>query len=126
MKKVKIFLCALFVVCLLPITATASSGWDYLGEQSLNSNGAESDIFASTGGDYMICRDNYTGPQGKVKVELWEYDPESANDYVGYRNIARGECGIFRDIGKFVDGGNEAEFYAESRTSSSIHLIFYD
>ncbi|MCA1024661.1 MULTISPECIES: hypothetical protein [Cytobacillus] len=126
MKKVKASLCALLVICLIPITATASSGWDYLGEQSLSSNGAESEIYASTGGDYMICRDNYVGPKGKVKVELWEYDPESYNDYVGYRNIARGECGIFRSIGKFVDGGNEAEFFAKSRTSSNIHLIFYD
>ncbi|TCP18729.1 hypothetical protein EV207_1693 [Scopulibacillus darangshiensis] len=126
MKKFKISVMALVAALLVPSSAFASSGWDYLGEETLYSNGAESHVYASTGGDYMICRDAYVGPAGALKVELWEYDPESYNDYVGTRYIKRGECGVFRGIGNFVDGGNEAEFFAKSRTSSNMHLIFYD
>lgn len=109
MKKFRMSVLVLAAALLFP-SATFASGWDYLGEQSLFSNGAESDQFASTGGDYKICRDSYVGPAGKLKVELWEYDPDSYNDYVGVRYLDRGECGIFRGIGSFVDGGNEAEF----------------
>ncbi|KON66461.1 hypothetical protein AKG34_26320 [Peribacillus butanolivorans] len=125
MKMFKMSAVALVAALLFP-SATFASGWDYLGEQSLFTNGAESDQFPSTGGDYKICRDSYVGPSGKLKVELWEYDPDSYNDYVGVRYLARGECGIFRGIGNFVDGGNEAEFFAKSRTDSDMHLIFYD
>ncbi|PJN90640.1 hypothetical protein [Bacillus sp. mrc49] len=125
MKKFRMSVVVLAAALLFP-SATFASGWDYLGEQSLFSNGAESDQFASTGGDYKICRDSYVGPAGKLKVELWEYDPDSYNDYVGVRYLDRGECGIFRGIGSFVDGGNEAEFFAKSRTNSDMHLIFYD
>ncbi|MCP1126297.1 hypothetical protein NKR74_23875 [Bacillus sp. 3103sda1] len=109
-----------------PFSEAFSSGWDYLGEETLYSNGAESHVYASTGGDYKICRDSYVGPAGKLKVELWEYDPDSYNDYVGVRYLARGECGIFRNIGGFVDGGNEAEFFAKSRSSSTMRIIFFD
>ena len=125
MKMFKMSAVALLAALLFP-SSTFASGWDYLGEQSLYSNGAESDVFASTGGDYKICRDSYVGPAGKLKVELWEYDPDSYNDYVGVRYLDRGQCGIFRGIGNFVDGGNEAEFFAKSRTNSDMHLIFYD
>ncbi|MBZ5753409.1 hypothetical protein [Metabacillus rhizolycopersici] len=125
MKKFKMSVVALVVALLIP-SSTFASGWDYLGEESLFSNGDESDVYASTGGDYKICRDPYVGPAGKLKVELWEYDPESYNDYVGTRYIERGKCGYFWGIGKFVDGGNEAEFFAKSKTDSDMHLIFYD
>ncbi|MDP1427120.1 hypothetical protein Q8G31_24915 [Priestia megaterium] len=124
MKKFKISVLALVAALLVPSSAFAS-GWDYLGEETLYSNGAESHVYASGGGDYMICRDPYVGPAGEVKVELWEYDPESYNDYVGAKYIARGKCGYFYSIGGFVDG-DQAEFFAKSRTSSTIHLIFYD
>lgn len=103
-----------------------SSGWDYLGEETLYSNGAESYVYASTGGDYKICRAAEVGSTSKLKVELWEYDPDSYNDYVGVRYLGPGECGVFRNIGGFVDGGNEAEFFAKSRSSSKMHLIFFD
>ncbi|RAN85577.1 hypothetical protein B5P41_34225, partial [Bacillus sp. SRB_28] len=72
------------------------------------------------------CRDSYVGSTSKLKVELWEYDPDSFNDYVGVRYLAPGECGVFRNIGGFVDGGNQAEFFAKSRSSSKMHLSFWD
>ncbi|MFE5430708.1 hypothetical protein [Peribacillus simplex] len=125
MKKFKMSVVALVAALLFP-SSTFASGWDYLGEQSLYSNGAESDVFASTGGDYKICRDSYVGPAGKLKVDLYEYDPDSYNDFVGTRYIERGKCAYFWGIGNFVDGGNEAEFFAKSRTNSDMHLIFYD
>ena len=124
MKKFKISVLALVAALLVPSSAFAS-GWDYLGEETLYSYGAESHVYASGGGDYKICRDPYVGPAGEVKVELWEYDPESYNDYVGAKYIARGKCGYFYNIGGFVDG-DQAEFFAKSRTSSTIRLIFYD
>ncbi|OAS85894.1 MULTISPECIES: hypothetical protein [Metabacillus] len=125
MKKFKMSVVALVAALLVP-SSTFASGWDYLGEESLYSNGAESHVYASGGGDYKICRDAYVGPAGEVKVELWEYDPESYNDYVGARYIGRGKCGYFYNIGGFVDGGSQAEFFAKSRTSSTIHLSFWD
>lgn len=103
-----------------------SSGWDYLGEETLYSNGAESYVYASTGGDYKICRTAEVGSTSKLKVKLWEYGPDSYNDYVGVRYLGPGECGIFRNISSFVDEGNEAEFFAKSRSSSKIQLTFFD
>ncbi|MED1060409.1 hypothetical protein [Bacillus mycoides] len=135
MKKLKMSMMAFvttLLVLLVPFSTFAntidpfSSGWDYLGEQTLYSNGAESDVYASTGGDYKICRAAEVGSTSKLKVELWEYDPDSYNDYVGVRYLGPGECGVFRNIGGFVDGGNEAEFFAKSRSSSKMHLIFFD
>ncbi|MBP1079713.1 MULTISPECIES: hypothetical protein [Bacillus] len=133
MKKFKMIVVALVAALLVPSYTFASSigtlgagEWDYLGEETLYSNGAESHVYASTGGDYRICRDKYVGPDSELKVELWEYDPTSYNDYVGTRYLGSGECGVFRGIGSFVDGGDEAEFFAKSRTSSDMHLIFYD
>ncbi|WP_257143172.1 hypothetical protein [Bacillus toyonensis] len=83
MKKFKMSMVA-FVTTLLvlsvPFSTFAntidpfSSGWDYLGEQTLYSNGAESDVYASTDGDYKICRAAEVGSTSKLKVELWEYD----------------------------------------------------
>ncbi|MGG0239195.1 hypothetical protein [Bacillus rhizoplanae] len=135
MKKFKMSVVA-FVTTLLALLVPSSTfantiepfsaGWDYLGEETLYSNGAESEIYASTGGDYKICRASGVGSTSKLKVELWEYDPDSSNDYVGVRYLAPGECGVFRNIGGFVDGGNEAEFFAKSRSSSYMHLIFFD
>ncbi|MBP1082990.1 MULTISPECIES: hypothetical protein [Bacillus] len=132
MKNLKMIVVALVAALLVPSSTFASSieplssGWDYLGEETLYSYGAESHVYASTGGDYKICRDRYVGPDSDLKVELWEYDPTSYNDYVGTRYLKPGECGYFWGIGNFVDGGNEAEFFAKSRTSSDMHLIFYD
>lgn len=132
MKKFTMSIVALVAALLVPSSTFASSiepfssGWDYLGEETLYSNGAESHVYASTGGDYKICRDRYVGSTSKLKVELWEYDPDSYNDYVGVRYLAPGECGVFRNIGGFVDGGNEAEFFAKSRSSSTMRLIFFD
>ncbi|MCR8860924.1 hypothetical protein NQ113_27640 [Bacillus pseudomycoides] len=132
MKKFRMSVVALIAALLVPSSTFAytidplgAGEWDYLGEETLSSNGAESHVYASGGGDYMICRDPYVGPAGELKVELWEYDPDSYNDYVGTRYIARGKCGVFKDIGRFVDG-SQAEFFAKSRSSSSMHLIFYD
>ncbi|MGW6663531.1 MULTISPECIES: hypothetical protein [Peribacillus] len=125
MKKFLMSVVALVAALLVP-SSTFASGWDYLGEETLYSNGAESHVYTSTGGDYKICRDPYVGPAGKLKVELWEYDPDSYNDHVGTRYIERGKCGYFWGIGNFVDGGNEAEFFTKSRTDSDLHLIFFD
>ena len=132
MKKFKMSVVALVAALLVPSSALANTinplgagEWDYLGEETLYSYGAESHVYASGGGDYKICRDSYVGPSGDVKVELWEYDPDSYNDYVGARYLARGECGYFYNIGGFVDG-SQAEFFAKSRTSSTIHLSFWD
>lgn len=101
-------------------------GLGYLGEETFYSNGAESHVYASTGRGYRICRDPYVGPAGKLKGDLWEYDAESYNDYVGTRYIERSKCRYFWGIGKFVDGGNEAELFAKSRATSDMHLNFYD
>ncbi|MCM3718975.1 hypothetical protein [Fictibacillus phosphorivorans] len=131
MKTFKMVVAAMVVLLLatpsssLAANLAGAGSWDYLGEETLYSNGAESHVYASGGGDYMICRDRNVGPSGEVKVELWEYDPESYNDYVGARYLSAGECGIFRSIGGFVDGA-QAEFFAKSRTSSTIHISFFD
>ncbi|MCU4786763.1 hypothetical protein OCF11_20410 [Bacillus cereus] len=135
MKKLKISMMA-FVTTLLvlsvPFSTFAntiepfSSGWEYLGEETLYSNGTESYVYASTGGDYKICRTAEVGSTSKLKVELWAYSPDSFNVYVGVRYLGPGECEISRNIGYFVNGGNEAEFFAKSRSSSKIQLIFFD
>ncbi|WP_257205860.1 hypothetical protein [Bacillus wiedmannii] len=83
MKKFKISMMAFvttLLVLLVPSSTFAntiepfSSGWDYLGEETLYSNGAESYVYASTGGDYKICRAAEVGSTSKLKVELWAYD----------------------------------------------------
>lgn len=132
-KKFKMSILALVAAWLVPSSTFANTinplgagEWDYLGEETLSSYGAESHVYASGGGDYKVCRDPYVGPAGELKVELWEYDPDSYNDYVGTRYIARGKCAVFQGISGFVDGGNQAEFFAKSRSSSSMRLIFFD
>lgn|SRR5699024_6339189 len=123
-KKVKMSIVALVTALLIPSSALASP-WTYVGEETLPRNGYESDVYPSKGNNYRICRDDFTGPD-KVKVELWEYDPLDPNDYVGTRYIEKGECGYFWNIDPHVDGGDEAEFFAKSRTDSSFHLMFWD
>jgi hypothetical protein len=124
MKMFKMSAVVLVTALLFP-SSTFASSWNYLGKETLYSKGAESHQYPSTGGDYRICRDS-SGSDKIMKVELWEYDLDNWNDWVGTRYLEPGECGVFREIGDMVDGGDEAEFFAKSGTSGQIHLYFYD
>ncbi|WP_257349828.1 hypothetical protein [Pseudalkalibacillus decolorationis] len=122
LKKISAVLFAFVCMFMFPFLSVNAGGWDYLGGESFYE---DSHVHSSTGGDYRVCRDS-SGPSRAIEVELWEYDPESYNDYVGQRYLSPGECGVFRSIGGFVDGGNEAEFFAKNRSSSLIYATFWD
>jgi hypothetical protein len=58
---------------------------------------------------------------------LYEYDPDNADDRVGYVYLYSGACGAFRNIGGFVDGDNKrAEFYVYKDFGGTATVSFYD
>lgn len=106
LKKISAgFLASAFVLA-TPFTVFASSGWDYVGGDAFSYS---SRVFYSTGGDFKFCL--RTGsPTGSYA--LFEDDEEgNPDEYVGARTLKAGECAVFSDINRFVDGDNKkAEF----------------
>ncbi|MCK6258967.1 hypothetical protein LCY76_20560 [Fictibacillus sp. KIGAM418] len=101
---------------------SGSGSWDYIGWDTFTK---ESEIFRSGGGDFKYCRDKYDS--GTDVIELWEYDPESYNDYVGSRSVAPGDCEVFNSIGGFTDGTDgQAEFFLKKSSTRYANVYFYD
>ncbi|ASN05344.1 hypothetical protein [Virgibacillus necropolis] len=135
MKKIGLSFIALAFALVIPFSsADASSGWDYVKSSKMTYNSTygfyDTANASSTGGDLkLIAVDK--NKDYRFSVELWEYDPGSGNDdYVGYTYFERvQDHGIFRNIGRFVDGSNHrAEFYAKSYDSDtkSVYIQFWD
>ncbi|MGM0884594.1 MAG: hypothetical protein ACQEXQ_26600 [Bacillota bacterium] len=102
------------------ITPMGAGEWDYLGSSTFVNSSA---IAKSSGGDFLVCLES--GPSGYYN--LYEYDPDNADDKVGYVYLYPGACGAFRSIGGFVDGDNQrAEFYVYKAWGGTATVSFYD
>ncbi|MBA4602841.1 hypothetical protein [Thermoactinomyces mirandus] len=94
--------------------------WDYVGSSTFVSSSAYA---RSGGGDFMFC----LNPGPSTYYYLYEYDPDNADEYVGYVYLKAGQCGVFRNIGKYVDGKNKkAEFYVAKNVGETAHVDFWD
>ncbi|MDU0155840.1 hypothetical protein [Bacillus cabrialesii] len=142
--KTKVFVAFLFCISLLCAglnsnIASASSGWDRVNSDTSVTIGpnvfVRTDYYTtkSSGGDFAI---KFNKPaqniHGEIKVQLWEFDPNNGDDYVGTRTISgSGGWAIFRGIGKYVDGSNKrAEFYIKVKGNGDrpdwVAVTFYD
>lgn len=102
------------------VSPLGAGEWDYLGSSTFTTSSA---IAHSSGGDFLVCLNS--GPSGYYN--LYEYDPNNADDRVGYVYLTPGDCGAFRSIGGFVDGDNKkAEFYVYKSFGGSATVSFYD
>ncbi|MEU6196387.1 hypothetical protein [Streptomyces sp. NPDC047061] len=107
--------------------AQASSGWDYIGVTEFPRNSSDyirtTGNALSTGGDLEACIT--TASTKSHAYDLWEYDPNNADDFVDAVNGSG--CWIFRDIGKYVDGdNNRAEFYIGTYDDDALRVYWYD
>ncbi|MGA8941920.1 MAG: hypothetical protein WB502_04280 [Thermoactinomyces sp.] len=108
------------VVSYLDVLPMGPGEWDYVGSSAFVSYSAYAQ---SGGGDFMFCLNS--GPS--TYYYMYEYDPDNADEYVGYVYLRAGQCGVFRDIGKFVDGNNKkAEFYVAKNVGGTAHVDFWD
>lgn len=108
----------------MPMTVSASSGWDYVGHAEFY---YQSPVVESTGGDFEACLQGTTGWSGYVT--MWEYDADSSDEKVGERYIGPGHCARWDNIGSFVDGSsnNVAEFYlTKPSDGKQLKVNFYD
>ncbi|TCW41679.1 hypothetical protein EDC32_1011346 [Laceyella sacchari] len=94
--------------------------WDYVGSSTFTYSSAYA---YSGGGDFMVCL--ASGPS--TTYYLYEYDPNNADEFVGYVYLSAGQCGVFRGIGGYVDGDNKkAEFYVEKDVGGTATVDFWD
>lgn len=105
--------------------AQASSGWDYIGDTKfpIGTDYIRSGQALSTGGDIQACI--VTGSTTKHAYDLWEYDPNNSDEFVG--SVSGSGCWIWRNIGKYVDGDNKrAEFYIGTYDNEALWVHWYD
>ncbi|WP_128381876.1 hypothetical protein [Streptomyces cavernae] len=107
--------------------AQASSGWDYIGTTDFPVSTADYirtiGNALSTGGDIQACITS--GSTRARAYDLWEYDPNNDDEFVGA--VDNAGCWIWRDIGKYVDGDNKrAEFYIGTYDNEALWVKWYD
>lgn len=125
MKKKSLF-AALAISLIIPTSAFASSGWDYVGASTFVK---QSVVVNSTGGDFKVCQTSGKGGN----VALWENDAGANPDdsVEGFmtpgRYLAPGQCAVW-DVRDMVDGDNKkAELYVvKAGDGNSISVKFYD
>ncbi|WP_431997307.1 hypothetical protein [Streptomyces fungicidicus] len=101
---------AMSLISISPASAD-SSGWQNLGNSNFHSCGTycHTDVFSSGGG---YVRTYLYTPSSNIKsVQVWEYDPDNADDFIITLDLADY---WYKDcyVGNFTDGSNgEAEIY---------------
>lgn len=141
LKQISIAILSLMCVLIIPFSTVSASDegqvasvvsdptdilplgageWDYVGSSTFVSSSAYA---RSGGGDFMVCLNS--GPT--TYYYLYEYDPDNADEYVGYVYLRAGQCGVFRSIGDYVDGDNKrAEFYVAKNSGGTASVDFWD
>lgn len=114
-----------FIFALIsPFSVFAGAGeWDYLGTQTYIYS---SKPVYSGGGDFKVCLSSNMNIS--LSLHLYEDDAgDNPDEYVGSNYFSPGECHVFSNIGKYVDGdNNKAEFYVSDYTGKYITVTFYD
>lgn len=109
------------------ITPFAGNGtWDLIGTRTIAGWTHGDKPVYSTGGDLKVC---YTsgGNGGPYTATLAEKDYGSTD--VATATLYRGDCTIFRNLNKWVDGDNKkAEFfiYFKDERTTGVTLKYYD
>ncbi|MBD8028676.1 hypothetical protein H9636_18775 [Ureibacillus sp. Re31] len=105
------------------ITPMDAGQWDQIGQQTFTGITGLTTLttqkFNSYGGDF---RTSFHYQEQNLRVQLWEYDPDNADDLVKDWQTVYGHGGglDFRSIGSFVDGTDgKAEFYLVIKTTDS-------
>jgi hypothetical protein len=102
--------------------------WDYKGERSTVSLDDPSSSYRveSGGGDFMFQIES--SPVGGADYYLYEYDPNSEDEYVGWCHLYPDDLAcVAEDIGNYVDGSNNrAEFYLREEFSGSARVDYWD
>ncbi|WP_163528092.1 hypothetical protein [Halobacillus ihumii] len=123
-SKLKVSMFVLLIFVLIPSTVLASSGWDYVGSDSVygtrdGSSASWSKTFYSTGGDFRVCLSGFDGNDANTTVRVWLKEMGGYDEVLSFYEIPAAEkigpngvaCFEFRDIGEWVDGSNnKAEF----------------
>ncbi|ETP68929.1 hypothetical protein HF394_14865 [Planococcus glaciei] len=122
MKKVVSILLVL-VLSIVSVSQASAAGWNNVGQQTFTGitsiKTLKTKTFQSTGGDFQGV---FHYQHQNLSVQLWEYDPDNADDLVRSWQTAYGQGGslTYRDIGKYVDGSDgKAEFYFVIKTTDS-------
>jgi hypothetical protein len=111
-------------------TSASAGGWDYLGSSYFHwkptSGSYLTASFKSAGGYFKICT-TYDSP--KAKYTIWEYDPDSSDEWVGSYTLGSDACATLNVQG-VVDGDNKrAELYVATTNEAVGHneyITFYD
>ena len=117
LKKLGFSIALASIALAIPFTSVFadSAGWQKLGTYS------QSQIFYSGGGYIKFCAHV---PVGIIEFDLYEYDPDNADDYVGTTYLSDGECQTF-NVDKFVDGTNhKAELYYHASSSGTSATVY--
>ncbi|MCX5095850.1 hypothetical protein OOK36_45000 [Streptomyces sp. NBC_00365] len=106
----------------------AAAGWDFVGRGTFFATGNgdyKTSAVRSTGGDFQGCIGPIFGSGDRY--ELWEWDSENTDDYVGSVRLNSDGCAVFRSIGGFVDGSDgTAEFYLVTTAVAGTYADYYD
>jgi hypothetical protein len=128
LKKIKHLFALFFALAcsfVIPFSsANAGAGeWDYLGHSGWVSR--TTSIVESGGGNFMFCVEGYNND---TLYHLYEYDPDNADDYVGFfdAELDPDKCTSAWNIDNFVDGTNDkAEFYVKAN-DGNFKVHWYD
>jgi hypothetical protein len=111
-KKVGISLLAFSFVLATPFTAFAAL--TYKGNYSLNYNSSRTayvtKVISTDGGDFKICPSTLV----TKAYDLYEYDPDNADDYIDTAWLSNGDCYTFKNLGNYEPGDNPPEVYVKT------------
>ncbi|MXQ53333.1 hypothetical protein [Shimazuella alba] len=113
-KKVGVSLLASAFVLATPFTAFAAL--TYKGNYSFNYNSNRTayvtKVISTDGGDFKICPSTLV----TKSYDLYEYDPDNADDYIGSAWLSTGDCYTFKNLGNYEPGSNPPEVYVKTST----------
>lgn len=108
----------------VPFASAGPGEWDSLGGETVYEFGS---TYRSGGGNYKVERSRYdTGSCDTF--QLWEYDVESPNDYVGQASICPGGSAVF-SVGGVTDGWDgKAELFVQKtyNVGKASYYSYYD
>lgn len=115
------------------IVTYGAGEWDWVDTETVTLDTAgKSKVHSMAGGGVKVCFKVTSGTAGSFKVDLWEKDTVSDDNYNGfntesYSSYSSGTCAIYSGVGG--DVGNEELYmtlYDGDYSTEKIQLTWYD
>ncbi|MGW0781545.1 hypothetical protein [Streptomyces sp. NPDC002913] len=105
-------------------SVAGSAGWDFVGTREFI-NGKSGWVRSHGTNFKATVKTTSTGIN--YLYELWEFDPDNADEYVGYAHLSGAGDIICYSISPWVDGSDgTAEFYLTTKDPNATFVKFYD